>query len=92
MRLAMVAVVVLLGGCARVPDETTSERARREHAAAYKAGRTAHEIARHSGQIAEKAARKIAQEAKAAGQGWKEQAREDRAKRDRQSAREQSRQ
>jgi hypothetical protein len=72
------ALLTMLAACGS--NEQAARKAHDEHAAAYQTGRAAHEVARKGGRIAEKVARKLAEEAKAAGQGWRQQSRADRAR------------
>ena len=85
MRLgaAISAIVFALGIAAcswRKPD--SSEKARQDSkSAAYQAGKAAHGLAKETGKVAGKAARGLREGAREAHEGWKEAAREDRAKR-----------
>ncbi len=73
----------LLLNCAR-EDPRSAEAARRQEedrrSAAFKAGQVAHELAKDSGKIAAAAGRKIEKSAREAGEGWKEQSKQDREK------------
>ena len=80
MRLAAICLLLVLTGCARRDEQAAARESQQKNPGAFQAGKAAHEIARESGKLAEKAGRKLAEEAHAAHEGWKAQARADRAK------------
>lgn len=78
MKTAFIALLFLLSlGCAR---RDASAPPPENRSAARQAGHVAHDVAKDAGRAARAAGRKIGQAAHEAREGWKEAAREDRAK------------
>jgi hypothetical protein len=83
--VAVLAACFLVAGC-KSEQQREAERRRMEqdrNSAAFKAGQKAHQIAKGAEKAAAAAGRKLEESARKAREGWKEQERQERERRDR---------
>jgi hypothetical protein len=78
-KVLILAGAISLGACSR-SYESSSQREREANSPAGKVGQVAHKVAKGTGKVVKAAGKELGKAAHQAREGWKESARQDRAK------------
>ena len=78
-RILIVAAALFLGACGR-SSESASQREKEANSPAGKVGQVAHKVAKETGKVVKAAGKELGKAAHQAREGWKESARQDKAK------------